>query len=317
MGLRRRRATALREHVDEVDGRSVRSLTAAPAGPAHRPHVVIVPGLGALGYLTRLAEAAAAEGSRCTLLDLPGFGTGRPLATPPTVQGVGELTARWLDLLAGSPVILVGHSSGAQAAARAALLTNTPLVALDLAGPTFAPGQRRLWRALPVVAAALRRDSPAELRIVSDYLRGGRDVLALLRSALDDRPEEALPGVTAPLLLTAGIADSLAPEEWLGLLAEAASASPTVRVVRLPGSHNNPFTHPKELAHLVVRCPGEGCPPELRGPVQRQPARAVRALVARAAGGLTRLARRSRAPLDVSPRRGDGGAVRRGLRRGA
>jgi pimeloyl-ACP methyl ester carboxylesterase len=263
MGRRRQHAVELREQVDDVDGVPVRSLAAEPAGRPRRPDVVVLPGLGALGYLTRFVAAVAAQSARCRLLDLPGFGNRRPLAAPPTVQGVAEVTARWLDAVCESPVILVGHSSGAQAASRAAHLTKTPLAGLVLAGPTFAPTQRRLAKAVPAVAAALRRDSPAELGILRDYLRAGHDLLRLLRSALDDRPEETLRGVTAPLVLTGGVADSLVPKEWLAQLADAARPTTTVHVRQLPGSHNNPFTHPEELAQLVVRCPDEGCPPEL------------------------------------------------------
>src|SRR4051812_28307824 len=76
--------------------------------------------------------------------------------------------------------------------------------------------------------------------------------------------------------------------------------SPQVGVVQLPGSHNFPFTHPEELARLVVRWAGEGRPPELRGPLQRQSARPVRALVARATGRLACLAGRSGPPIDLS-----------------
>src|SRR5438270_12426229 len=115
------------ERVDVIDGRELRSLVAAPARLT-APDVVIVPGLGALGYLTRLAGALAALGARCTLLDLPGFGSRRALAAAPTVTGVAETTVRWLDRRpAGRPVILVGYSTGAQAAARAARRTTCEL----------------------------------------------------------------------------------------------------------------------------------------------------------------------------------------------
>jgi hypothetical protein len=50
--------------------------------------------------------------------------------------------------------------------------------------------------------------------------------------------------------VTAGEADSFASASWLTLLADRADAGG--RAVVLPGSHNNPFTHPTELASLVV-----------------------------------------------------------------
>jgi pimeloyl-ACP methyl ester carboxylesterase len=268
----------MQERIDRVDGIHVRSLVAEPTPVGAQVDVVIIPGLGALGYLTRLCAALAVVGARCTLLDLPGFGSRRPLAAEPTVAGVADTVAEWLNRRTSDrPVILLGHSSGAQAAVRTARSTNRELAGLVLAGPTFAPAQRQLGAALVCAAAALRRDPPTELRILRDYLRGGRDVLTLLRSALDDRPEDAMPGLGLPLLLTAGSADSLAPYSWLCALAEAARPAPA-KVVRLPGSHNNVFTHPEAVAGLVMRCLGEGRPPELRGALLRQPSRSLRAL---------------------------------------
>jgi hypothetical protein len=39
---------------------------------------------------------------------------------------------------------------------------------------------------------------------------------------------------------------------WLDALASGATRSPSVRVARLPGSHNNPYTHPRTLAEVVT-----------------------------------------------------------------
>jgi alpha-beta hydrolase superfamily lysophospholipase len=54
-----------------------------------------------------------------------------------------------------------------------------------------------------------------------------------------------------PLILTAGEADTYAPREWLDRLALAAGST-NVGVRLLPGSHNNPYTHPEELAEVVL-----------------------------------------------------------------
>jgi hypothetical protein len=53
-----------------------------------------------------------------------------------------------------------------------------------------------------------------------------------------------------PLLVTAGCCDAFAPALWLVTLTHAA-ASRSAQVVRLQGSHNNPFTHPSSLAAAV------------------------------------------------------------------
>lgn len=224
--------------------------------------------MGALGYLVPLLRALAARGARAILLGAPGFGTSRPLACTPSVAGLGAVTATYLGRRSttgpddGGPVVLLGHSTGAQGALRAALHlqdrhrsaaeTRGPLVRLVLAGPTVAPDQRSLRRLLLRVPAAFRRDSVRELVVVPDYLRGNRKALALIRSAVRDRPEERLARLRLPVTVTAGRYDTFAPRPWLETLAASAVLSGDVRVTVLDGSHNNPFTHPEALADVAL-----------------------------------------------------------------
>jgi len=79
----------------------------------------------------------------------------------------------------------------------------------------------------------------------------GSDVVRLVRSGQRDRPEERVPGLRVPLVLTAGEADTFAPEAWMRTVA-AASGSPATGVSVLPGSHNNLFTHAAAVAALVA-----------------------------------------------------------------
>jgi hypothetical protein len=143
----------------------------------------------------------------------------------------------------------------------------SPPAGLVLAGPTVAPGQRSVARLLMTAPLAYRRDSPAELRGLSDYRWGGRDVLTYLRSAVADRPELTIRGLTLPLIVTAGRHDAFAPAGWLGSLVRAAS-SRSARVIRLPGSHNNPFTQVAALASVV-----ESADAASRGPRRARRAR--------------------------------------------
>jgi pimeloyl-ACP methyl ester carboxylesterase len=230
-----------------------RTIDAGPADGA--PHVVIVPGLGLPAYLLPLVRALAAAGARCSLLDVPGFGGPGPLACAPTLDGAAIAVAQFLsNRPEAAPVVLVGHSTGAQVALRAALLVQgrRPVAGLVLAGPTVAPTQRSLVRLAAVTPAAFRRDSPRELVVVPQLLRGGPDVVRLLRSALADRPEAAVAALTAPLTVTAGRSDSYAPAWWLDVLVAGAVRSPSAHRVVLPGSHNNPFTHAEDVADVVL-----------------------------------------------------------------
>lgn len=241
------------ERLDLVGGVTVRSLVAGPRDAG--VHVVLLPGLGALGYVLPTVRALAARGARCSLLDLPGFGSGRPRPAPATVVGVAEAAAAWIAALGtGRRLILAGHSTGAQAALLATLrLQDRALpAALVLAGPTFAPSQRRLGKLAAVAPAAYRRDSPRELLVLPDFLRAGPDLMSLLRSALADRPEEHVADLHVPLLITAGRHDAFAPRWWLERLVHAASRASGASCVRLPGSHNNPYTQPDLVAKLVL-----------------------------------------------------------------
>jgi pimeloyl-ACP methyl ester carboxylesterase len=229
----------------------VRSLSTGERITRH--HVVIVPGLGALAYLMPLVRELGQRGIRTTLLDLPGFGRGDGPGSAPTIMDVADAVVRWCSGLAmDENLILFGHSTGSQAALLAAVRMQggRPPAALVLAGPTVAPNQRSLPRLMATAPMAYRRDSPAELRALGDYRRSGRDVLILIRSAIADRPERTVRELTIPLLVTAGRSDAFAPPGWLVTLTHAA-ASRIARVVRLPGSHNNPYTHPAAMATVV------------------------------------------------------------------
>ena len=156
---------------------------------------------------------------------------------------------------AGERLVLLGHSTGAQAALRAALLVQDVrrLDGVVLAGPTVAPTQRRLDLLALASATAYRRDSPRELVVLPEVLRARLRLLTLVRSAIADRPERAVPRLSVPLVLTAGRGDAFAQQWWLEVLASAATRSPDVTLERLGGSHNNPYTHADELAGLVGR----------------------------------------------------------------
>ena len=242
--------TTTRNHVVHAyasDPSADRQLPAAPL-------VVILPGLGLPQYVFPTAEALSRRGVLCTVPDLPGFAAAGRHGSQPHVHDIGRVAAEWVEAQAVTgPVVVLGHSTGSQAALAAALSlqkTHTQL-RLVMAGPTFTPRQRRLGPLAAATLTAYRRDSPAELMVVPTAVRELTGVWSVLRSGMRDSPDERLQNLRVPLVLTAGEADSYAPEDWLSRLA-AASGSPTVTVRPLPGSHNNPYTHPEELADVVL-----------------------------------------------------------------
>jgi len=224
---------------------------------AAAPDVVLLPGLGLPGYLVPTVRALADRGLTSTVLDLPGFGGRGPRACGPSVTDVAAAAAAWVRdrcATADRPMVLVGHSTGAQSALAAAvrLPRESPVAAVVLAGPTVAPHQRSPLRLVAAAPAAYRHDSPKELIALQYVVRWGPDVLRMLVSGTRDAPEDTIRRLRLPVVLTAGRGDSFAPPSWLTALSRAAVRAPSARVVRLPGSHNNPFTHPVPFSAVVA-----------------------------------------------------------------
>jgi pimeloyl-ACP methyl ester carboxylesterase len=241
--------------VDLVEGRPVQVLTTTEDVAA--PDVVLLPGLGLPIYLIPLVRHLADRGLTSTILDLPGFGGPGPRACGPSVGEVADVAARWLlDRCAAAPrpVVLVGHSTGAQAALAAAvqLPDDGPVGALVLAGPTVAPRQRNPLRLVAAAPAAYRRDSPKQLFALKYVVQWAPHLVRMLASGTRDAPEQTIRRLRVPVVLTAGRADAFSPPSWLAALAEAAVESPSARIVRLPGSHNTPFTHAGPFSGLLA-----------------------------------------------------------------
>lgn len=231
---------------DQVAGRPVRTLVLGR--PQELPDLVVVPGLGALGYLLPALRACAAW-TRVHLLDLPGFGRLSTAGQPADLADVARTTAAWLEQVPTRPVLLLGHSTGGQAVLRAALERPGPVARLVLAGTTFPPGARSLRAAAGLAARTLPHEQPGEVpAVLPYYLRGARRLPELLRSALRDRPEDGVPRLQVPLLVLRGRHDRLCPQAWAQQLADLA---PDGRLVVLPGGHNTPWTHPAQTAAAV------------------------------------------------------------------
>ena len=226
-------------HWHLVDGRPVRSLVTG----AGAPELVVVPGLGALGYLVPLARACGAW-ARVHLLDLPGFGHRTTARLPSDLPAVSAALAAWLGQVPQGPVVLLGHSTGAQAVLHAARARPDRVRTLVLAGATFPPQARRWPPLVARVLATLPSEQPGELPAVLPYYARGRGrVLELLRSALAESP--SVDGLAPPVVLR-GEHDHLSPRAWA---AHLAAGGP---VLELPGGHNAVWTSP-QLASSALR----------------------------------------------------------------
>ncbi|UJW30549.1 alpha/beta hydrolase [Saccharothrix sp. AJ9571] len=248
MTRQQRRSHRVRWDVVAGD-RRVRSLEAGPPHRATAP-VVLVPELGALGYLLDTVDACSTR-SRAFLLDVPGFGHRPPRPCPAEVPAVGETVGAWLSAVPTEPVVLVGHSTGAQAALHAAVAAPHLVRALVLIGPTIPPALGPFPALVRAFVRNSRHEPPGEIPVTWPYyLRGGpRLMTRFIRSARQDRPERLIGAVSCPTLLIRGEHDAFAPRTWLDQLA---AACPNARTETAPGAHAFPYQYGGLTAELIA-----------------------------------------------------------------
>jgi pimeloyl-ACP methyl ester carboxylesterase len=234
----RRDPYGLRPSVTDVDGRPVRSLSAGDI--KDHSEVVLLAGLGAPGYLAPWAREST-KWTRASIVDLPGWRAGNPQACPPTLVAIAIALAHWLEATERRGVVLLGHSTGAQAVLKTALLIPELIRGVVLAGPTFDSSARTMPALLRRAVLTLPYEVPAELpAVIPSYIRsGGRPLLRLIRSAMVDRPEDQVQQLTMPSVVITGQHDGFAPPVWARHLADLASAP----YVILPGGHNSCFPY--------------------------------------------------------------------------
>jgi pimeloyl-ACP methyl ester carboxylesterase len=188
------------------------------------------------------AVRALGEWTRAHLVELPGFGGS---GEPPHPMDVGEFAdalGQWLAAAGLERVVLVGHSSGTQVAARVAR-DGGRAEALVLASPTIDPR----FRSLPRVLLAWRRNhelEPPDLDVVHTPERqraGLRRVRHALRAHLADALEDVVPQVAVPVLVLYGDTDRLCTETWARQLAQLAHDG---RFATVPGAHSFVWTAP-------------------------------------------------------------------------
>ncbi|MEU1014019.1 alpha/beta hydrolase [Streptomyces sp. NPDC005890] len=243
-------------HHDRAGRARVRSFgTLRLQGRRHL--VVLVPGLGAPGYLLSTADRCARSGP-VRVLDVPGFEDPLGPACAVTLGSLADTVSRWLAEVAPAPVVLAGHSTGAQVALHAAARRPDRVAALVLLAPTFPPHLRRTGPLVRAFARTALHESPGVLpAVLPAYLKAGpRRLTACVRSAQSDAPEQLMPAVHCPVTVAVGERDALSPLHWADGLASRTSHG---RVVLVPGAHSFPHTSPGITA-VVLEQAGTGLP---------------------------------------------------------
>ncbi|MFB2596193.1 alpha/beta fold hydrolase [Herbiconiux sp. P17] len=185
---------------------------------------VIVPGIGmSHRYSARLHDELARTATVLSL-DLPGFG-GRPKpAGRMSVPDYAHAIARALDERRIGRAVLVGHSMGAQFSVEVARLRPRLVERLVLAAPVVDPHRRTgRQQSLDLLHDLVLETPSAAAIVIADYLRTGpRWFFTELRAMLAYRTEEAIGGVTCPVLVVRGENDPIARRHWCYDLAHRA-----------------------------------------------------------------------------------------------
>ncbi|NYI03784.1 alpha/beta fold hydrolase [Allostreptomyces psammosilenae] len=235
-------------HHDGVLGR-MRARSVGRRRPA-TPEVVLVQGMGVADYLMP-GLLALGRWTRATLVELPGFGGSGDPPHELSVPEFGRCVADWLTAQRLGPVLLAGHSSGTQVAARVAI-GRTDVAAVVLASPTVDPAARGPLRLLARWLWDGRREPPGLTRVHrAEWRRAGpRRLVHTARAHLDDALEEAVARLRVPVLVIHGRDDVIGTARWARRLAGLA---PDGECVEVPGAHTFPWLDPEAWSEPVRR----------------------------------------------------------------
>jgi pimeloyl-ACP methyl ester carboxylesterase len=219
------------------------------------PPIAAVMGMAVADYL--LPALSTLDWTRTHLIDLPGLAGSENPPHKLDVPGYAEAAGDWLDAADLPPVVLIGHSSGTQVAARAAAAHPDRVAAVVLASPTVDPKARSIPKALYYWRLDARYPLPGlEESHRPEWKRAGIGQLAhLLRAHLRDHLEDVVPDLPGPLLVLRGEQDRLSTDAWVRHLVAAHGNG---RLVTLPGPHTFLWRDPaawrepiRELARKV------------------------------------------------------------------
>ena len=235
----------MREFTLPVSGASVwvRS-TAAPAEPVTaagapaepRPVFVLVHGIGMSHRYLRRLQAVLAGAGTTHAVDLPGFGRSPRPTQGVTIERYADYLGELLPQLSDAPVVLVGHSMGAQFVTETAARYPELVAQLVLIGAVTDPTRdTAVQQARALARDTLKEPASGTFIVLGDYLRcGPRWYLATLRPMLAYRTDLRLREVSAPTLVIRGQVDPVSRHEW-GV--HLAGQAPRGRLLELPGRH--------------------------------------------------------------------------------
>lgn len=218
----------------EIGSMTFRVLSSNAAARPRRAPVVLVHGIGMshrylAGVHDRLAESGPVHS-----IDLPGYaGLPRPDADV-DVLAMGDALADAISTISDEPVVLFGHSMGAQWVVEAALHRPGAVQKVVAMGPVADAAHRTLTaQAAALALDALREPPRANAIAFADYVRCGVPwYLAQARHMVGYPIEERIALLAMPVLIIRGGNDRIAGLEWCRMLRDSARAG---TLVQIPG----------------------------------------------------------------------------------
>jgi pimeloyl-ACP methyl ester carboxylesterase len=212
--------------------------------------VVLLHGLAvSRRYLMPTARALAARRS-VVVPDLPGFGRSDKPGRAYDVGRHAEALSEWLDRCGLDRICLVGHSFGAEVAARLAVRRPDVVAALVLAGPTTDPAARTWPRLVTRFAGDVLVEQPWQTALLAEGIAAARPwrVAATVSHSLRYVIEEDLVRLPVAPLVVGGRLDPITPLPWR---AEVAALSGGTAVSVSEAAHNVLTTAPRRSAALI------------------------------------------------------------------
>ena len=217
------------------------------------PPIVLVHGLGVSSrYMAPLACELASD-FPVHAVDLPGFGLSSKPEGPLAVPELARALAAWLSARKLERPVVVANSLGCQVVADLADVHGPALDRLVLLAPTVDPEARSILKHAGrwLLTLPWERQSLA-LVILRDWRAAGvarvRRTAAL---AAEDRIEDKLPRIAAPVLVVRGTRDRVCPQRWVE---RAAALAPRGRLELIDGApHCLNYSAPRDSAEVVRR----------------------------------------------------------------
>lgn len=226
------------------------TLVVERRGSGH-PVYVLVHGIGmGRSVFGDLADILGRE-AEVIAIDLPGYGEAPEPPRVLTMERTADLLAAYLRACVDVPVVLIGHSMGAQIAIEVAVRHPAIVDRLVLVGPSNDPAARSALGQFGRLVRDLAIESPKVIAVgAREYIRAGPHLRGKFRAMLAHHPEDVLAQVTVPTLVVRGEDDIVAPRTWCRQIVDEI---PDARMAEVAGHGHETMIRDASPAAILIR----------------------------------------------------------------